>query len=169
MHLVHNTLEIDRDDFAAFYEATEAGFRAYARRCVSDACLADDLVQESYVRLLTSSKATIPPSERKLYLYRIATNLARDYWRKNRRYEPWTEVDEDWPSHPQSFHPGHALDVRRALQRMPARYQALLWLAYIEEYDHKEIAEALNVSRLSVKVMLFRGRKMLAKLLEEEI
>ena len=170
MHSVSNRPEADRDEFTAFYKATEAGLRAYARRCVRDASLADDLVQEAYVRLLTSSKAALPATEREMYLFRITTNLARDHWRKNRRYEPWTEADEERRSVPVSGavsqDAGRDLDVSRALEQVPPKYRLILWLAYVEELDHKEIAEAVNTSRLSVKVMLFRGRKMLAKLLE---
>jgi RNA polymerase sigma-70 factor (ECF subfamily) len=162
--------EPDRDEFTAFYKATEAGLKAYTRRSVGDASLADDLVQEAYVRLLTSSKAALPATERKMYLYRITTNLVRDHWRKNRRYESRTEAEENRgalpDSHPFSRPAGRDLDVSRALEKVPPKYRLILWLAYVEELDHKEIAEAVKVSRLSVKVMLFRGRKMLAKALE---
>jgi RNA polymerase sigma-70 factor (ECF subfamily) len=170
MHSVSDSPEPDRDEFTEFYKATEAGLRAYARRCVRDASLADDLVQEAYVRLLTSSKAGLPSTERRMYLFRITTNLARDHWRKNRRYEPWTEAEEYRRSirRPRagSQDGGRELDVSRALEQVPPKYRLILWLAYVEELDHKEIAEAVNVSRLSVKVMLYRGRKMMAKLLE---
>ncbi len=46
--------------------------------------------------------------------------------------------------------------------------RALLWLAYVEGYEHREIAGVLNLSTVSIKVLLFRARRRLAALLESE-
>ena len=148
-------------EFADFYLATERSLRAYARRCVAGSGMADDLVQEAYVRLLTSSKANLPPAERKLYLFRIATNLIRNHWSRGARWEHLEEAIEGEYG-PRTSHDPNSLDVRRALHQMPPKYRSLLWLAYVEEYDHREIADILGLSRLSIKVLLSRARKKMA-------
>ena len=155
----------DRDEFARFYAATEAALRAYARRCVSDSSLADDLVQESYVRLMTSSKAALPHTERKLYLFRITSNLLRDHWTRSRRFQPWPDTEEVQPTLQRSRQ-SSAMDVTRALENLSPKHRSILWLAYVEEYDHHEIATAMNMSRLSVRVVLFRARKRMAEFME---
>ena len=52
-------------------------------------------------------------------------------------------------------------------QRIAPRERALLWLAYGEGRPHREIAGILDVAELSVRVLLFRARRKLAKILEE--
>ena len=57
-------------------------------------------------------------------------------------------------------------DVRRALGRLKPRERAMLWLAYAQGSSHSEIAEALGVKTGSIKLLLFRARRKLARLLE---
>ena len=163
-----NRAGVDREEFAAFYAATVARLKAYARCHVSEPSLVDDLTQAAYVRLLTSPKAALPYPERTLYLFRIVTNLARDHWARDKRYETRSEFHEEFVAPPVSQNTERSLDVRRALDKLAPRYRRILWLAYAEDWRHEEIAQVLNVNRLSVKVMLYRGRKMLARLLEKQ-
>jgi RNA polymerase sigma factor (sigma-70 family) len=53
----------------------------------------------------------------------------------------------------------------RELAELTPRDRALLWLAYVEEHNHEEIASALGLARGSVKVLLSRARTRLRKLL----
>ena len=78
---------MDEESFHAFYEQTARNLRGYLRSMVMDQNIVDDLLQESYFRLL---KADLPASTdsayRKNYLYRIATNLVHDH-RRSRKLE----------------------------------------------------------------------------------
>ena len=58
-------------------------------------------------------------------------------------------------------------DLDAVLAELKPRDRALLWLAYSEEYDHREIGRILDLKTASVKVMLFRARRRMAKLLDE--
>jgi len=160
---------IDRDNFAPFYVATEGRIRAYALRSVYDHSLADDLVQEAYVKLLTSRGAQLPDSERTLYLFKIMTNLIRNHRASSARQEAWSD-DHGIRMGAAGAASGRelTLDLKRALAKVNGRYRALLWLAYVEEFTHEEIAAIVGVNRLSVKVMLHRARKILAELLEKQ-
>lgn len=153
-------------EFAAFYEATRPRLVAYLARASGSLTLAEDLMQEAYVRLLSSAPTTIAGEEATRYLYRIASNLLVDHWRKMKM----RLIDTD-PS--QYGGPGPAieaaLDVRVAFERMPERERALLWLAYVEGFDHKQISASLNLKVTSVKVLLLRARrKLLARVAEKE-
>ena len=159
-------LAMNRDEFAAFYAATAPRLKAYARCCVAEPSLVDDLTQAAYVRLLASPKAALPTQERTLYLFRIVTNLARDHWTRAKRFETRSEFDEEPTVLSVSQNSDRSLDVRKALSKLTPKYRLLMWLAYAEDWRHDEIAKVLNVNRLSVKVMLYRGRKIMARLLE---
>ena len=60
------------------------------------------------------------------------------------------------------------MDLDSAFARLTARERALLWLAYVEEYYHREIAGILGVKEASVRVLLFRARHKAARELERQ-
>jgi len=57
-------------------------------------------------------------------------------------------------------------DALRLFRRLKPQEQLLLWLAYVEGFEHREIAAALGVGEKSVRVLLFRARKKLGHALE---
>ena len=146
---------MDEESFHAFYEQTARNLRAYLRSIVMDQNIVDDLLQDSYFRLL---KADLPdsmePSHRKNYLYRIATNLVHDY-RKARKPEQLPQEPEAMTptGSPETIH-----DVGRAFRHLKPREREMLWMAYVEGFDHKEIAEVLRVGVASIRPMLARAR-----------
>ena len=59
-------------------------------------------------------------------------------------------------------------DVQRALGQLKPRERALLWLAYAQGASHREIAEVLGLKTASIKLLLFRARRKMARLLGGE-
>jgi RNA polymerase sigma factor (sigma-70 family) len=96
------------------------------------------------------------------YLYRTATNLVRDRWRALKRAHS-VDISIESSAAPPTLNP----DVRRLFAKLTLRERSLLWLAYVEQCDHREIAELLGLSVLSVRVSLFRARKRFAAILEK--
>src|SRR6476620_8898275 len=117
---------MDEDAFRSFYDRTSGALWGYLSRLSGDRQVADDLLQESYYRLL---KATVPfesEAHRRNYLYRIATNLVRDGRRSPR---PWFEpgIDMSAVAAPESqVDVEGRTDVRRAFKRLKPRERALL-------------------------------------------
>lgn len=154
---------LDAARFQDFYDATAARLRGYLRRVSGDASLADDILQESYLRLL---RARVPEGRdaAAAFLFRIATNLLYDHFRRARR-ERWffglfppaavaTPADASLPQ-----------DLERLLLKLAPRERALLWLAHVEGWNHDEIARILELRPASVRVVLFRARAKLARVL----
>ena len=153
---------MDEDAFRAFYDRTAPALWAYLSRLSGDRQLADDLLQESYYRLLRARDAFEGEAHRRNYLFRIATNLVSDS-RRN-RFSNWQSVPlPDLPGQPTDVE-GRA-DVQRALARLKPRERALLWLAYAQGSSHSEIAGVLGVKTGSIKLLLFRARKKMIALL----
>jgi RNA polymerase sigma factor (sigma-70 family) len=153
--------------FAAFYALTARALRAYICRMAGCAAMAagipDDILQESYIRLLVA-----PPmaeEHRKAYLYRPATNLVTDHWRAQSRHRKWWGL---WPRRQQAASQSVELasDMERLLRLIAPRERALLWLAYVEGADHREIAAVLQLKEKSVKVLLFRARRKMEAILK---
>jgi RNA polymerase sigma-70 factor (ECF subfamily) len=161
-------LEMDEETFRGFYDRTARALRGYLARITGDAALADDLLQESYYRLLRARTAYMSEAHRRNALFRIATNLARDNYRRSRTAIQVREADPELISldlHRPPPNPEQTTDLRRALARLKPRERELLWLAYEQGSSHREIADCLGLRPGSVKLLLFRARRRLAALL----
>lgn len=154
---------MDEATFRAFYERTAPALRAYLSRVSGNRTLADDLLQDSYVRLLRSRFVGTSDDHTRHYLYRIATNLLNDHFRRPRR--EMGELHEALPAPDLTGGSELRHDLQDALGTLTPRERALLWLAHVEGWSHLEIAAIQRVKAASVRVMLFRARQRLADLL----
>lgn len=149
--------------FEIIYEQTARPLWAYVARISGDASGADDILQETYLKFLNASRKPDDAAGARRYLYTIATNLVYDRFRKiGRRRE--TEIGES----DYEFNSDVVADLEMAqvFSRLKSQERILLWLAYVEGYDHQQIAQIANVNKLSVKVLLFRARRKLTALIE---
>ena len=162
-------LPMDSDAFAGFYQRSAPGLRAYLVRVSGNAALADDLMQESYLRFLCATRPEGGEVNYRRYLYRIATNLLRDQWRR-----PGAACIEDVPEQflaardRLSSIDSQAM-LEPALARMRPRERQLLWLAHAEGYSHREISEITGLSAAGIRLLLFRARRKIARLLRQQI
>ncbi len=150
---------MEESAFAAFYESTHPKLWAYVMKGVGEAALADDITQEAYVRLLQVVKRGAETPQAKAYLYRIAANLMHDYWRRGHREAQDDAADAAGRmQRADDDRMGLSLDVNQAFGQLAPNQRALLWLAYVEGYGHRDIARVMNIGERSVRVLLFRAR-----------
>jgi RNA polymerase sigma-70 factor, ECF subfamily len=158
---------MDNEQFAAFYARSARQLWAYLARVSRDPALADDLTQESYMRFLCATAPQDGEVAARKYLFKIATNLLRDHWRK-----PQSRSIEELP---ESFfearcHAGQTesqVMLGPAMAQMRPRDRQLLWLAYAEGYSHREIAEVTGLGSASIRLLLFRARRKMAQILRK--
>lgn len=157
---------MDEDAFRLFYERTARVLWSYVSRLTGSPEAADDLVQESYLRLLRCRATFESEDHRRHYLFRIATNLAHDR-RHARPLLPLPEGDRAPAAGPadDALRLARRTDLRRALGRLKPRDRSMLWLAYAEGATHEEIGRMLGVRSAGVRVLLFRARWRLRRLL----
>ena len=163
-------LRMDDETFAAFYQRSSRPLWAYLVRVSGDRALADDLMQEAYLRFLCAARIQDGEVSCRRYLFQIATNLMRDHWRK-----PKQSAIEDLPEDTFSALPvdiSAKIDSRAllgpAMARLRPRERQILWLAHAEDYSHNEIAEITGLNRMSIRLMLFRARHKLAGILRRQ-
>lgn len=160
---------MDEEAFAAFYQSTARALWAYLARVSGNAALADDLAQESYLRFLCADRRSEGEAAARGYLFRIATNLMRDHWRR-----PKTAALEEVPE--DTLVAADRRDLERidsqallgpGFALMKPRERQLLWLAYAEGCTHREIAQITGLGAASIRILLFRAKGKLARLLRE--
>lgn len=162
-------LSMNDEAFASFYQRTARPLWSYLVHISGNPALADDLLQESYLRFLCAARWTDGEGSCRRYLFRIATNLLRDHWRKR------TPASlEDFPEEAFGTHQG--LDIAQidsqqllapALRRMRPRERQLLWLAYAEGATHAEIAEITGLRAAGIRILLYRAKRKLARFLKQ--
>jgi RNA polymerase sigma-70 factor, ECF subfamily len=152
---------VDDQAFHRFYDQTSGILAAYLMRSLRDASAVDDVVQDSYYRLLRATVRVDSEEHRRRYLFRIATNLMHNRHRLARRE---TRLDDCAAHEPRAVgdvcrQTEQRTDIRRAMARLTARERQLVWLAYGQGSTHHEIAGALGLRTGSIKPMLFRARR----------
>jgi RNA polymerase sigma-70 factor, ECF subfamily len=170
---------INEARFTEFYRRTSGTLWSYLYRLTKDRNLADDIMQDSYVRLINTAPEGLEDRQLKSYLYRTGTRIFFDQLRaqkRRRRWFPGSTIDADDPKDetgagiPLGTDPTGGNDLQCTLSRvfrdLTAQERSLLWLAHVERYEHAEIAEILGLGAPSVKVMLFRARKRMKEVLE---
>ena len=76
---------MDRASFQRWYEQSAPALRSYLRYTCRDPALADDLLQETWLRLLRTKLPVLDEAERKSYLYKTAHSALADHFRKTKR------------------------------------------------------------------------------------
>ncbi len=151
---------LDTDAFVvAMFEEHGRGLVRLVRLFVDDRNAAEDVVQEAFIRLARSADRIRDPARAGAYLRSIALNLARDHNRRGlvslRHRLPFDDrvasVEDEvmlTEDHRQ---------VVEALRSLPHRQRDCLLLRYYDELGIDDIADALGISRNSVKTHLTRG------------
>lgn len=156
-------LSLDEAAFRAFYARTAGPLRAFIRHQVADDALADDLLQETFYRLLRARRPDMDEAERRAYTYRIAVNLVRDQYRGARG--ACLPLPESLGAPDAGERVRVRADLEAALRELKPHQRRLLWMAYVEGASHEEIARVTGRKRQSIRPLLFRARRRLADLL----
>ena len=120
---------------------------------------AEDIVQETLLRLMQSSQAFRDEEHMKAWLLRVAANLCKDFLRLARSKREVTLGEENGyePAAPQTQLPEGGSDIMEAVLSLPEKYRSVIHLYYFEEYATKEIAEILGLKDVTVRKKKMEG------------
>jgi RNA polymerase sigma-70 factor (ECF subfamily) len=161
----------DREAFSGLVDLHKDAVVNYLARLTGDRDRAEDLAQETFLRLWRSAASYVEQGYLRAFLFRIATNLVRSEERREKRFRlllPFLgRRDHDEPAAPsglllQELH----REVAGAVAALPLRYRVPLVLHEIEGWSYGDIARELGCREGTVKSRIHRGRQHLRQKLQ---
>lgn len=154
--------------FTELYDAYSQPLYRYLYHLVGDVAHAEELLQDVFMRAYRALPRVDAGANYRAWLYQIATNAARDWFRRQsvRRWLPLEReraqdaepLEESLASDEPALPVEERLAVRDALRELPGTYRTPLILFAVEGFSTTEIAAVLGISRSAVKMRLLRAR-----------
>ena len=163
--LIHRMKTGDDSAIDAFVRKYYPVILRYCHLHIRDHCYAEDATQEVFARFFRTLNQYQHYGKAQNYLYVIAANICRDFYRK-----PQEESIEELPEEPVCEMPplDLRLDVNMALEKLPPELKDVTILFFFQEVKQKEIAKILNIGLPLVKYRIKRAKELLAGYLGKE-
>ncbi|HEX7057007.1 MAG TPA: RNA polymerase sigma factor SigW [Bacilli bacterium] len=172
----------DRNAFSELVRLYSTKIFHLAYRMLNNRQEAEDVVQDTCLRVYRNLDKYDPEQRFSTWIYRIATNLCIDRLRRRKgQYSLDADLPEgdglDWHSMLASEERGPESSlllsetqakVRKAINTLPQKYKAVVVLRYLQDLSLQEISEILGLPVTTIKTRVHRGREYLRKKLEED-
>ena len=162
--LVHQTLQGDREAVTELFERLQQPLLNYLYHMLGERQTAEDIGQEAFIRAFERLDQLGPPWDFKSWLFRIASNLAIDYIRSEKRYMNEEEYSLDKPTptlRPIERSVEQAEQrrvIHKTLEDLPTAYRQAFILKEINNFSYQEIAQSLNCSYENARQLVHRAR-----------
>ena len=164
----------DKNAIADIIEEYRTGLELYIYSVTGDISLAEEITQETFVKLFTKRPRFRASASFKTWLYTIGKNSALNYIKKHSRGVSLDREDiPELQSDVETLEEIYLADerkkaVHRALGKLKKEYREVLWLTYFEGMSNKESADIMKKKVHNIHSLLSRARQALKKQLEED-
>ena len=161
-------------DFLEIHDQFYQRIRKFILASVREESVADDLVQDTFIRIQENLDSVKDPSKVSSWIFKIAYNLCQDHFRSRKKSSSHEEIHDglvnlqDTPLHKKVEQGEMSQCVQDKVNLLPESLRSVLIFADVMEFRHQEIANILGLSVENVKVRVHRARKQFKKILEEK-
>ncbi len=166
-------LEGDDNGLVEIIDRYHEGLSLYLNSIVKNICVAEEIMQNTFVKLAIKKPRFKGKCEFKTWLYAIAKNCAFDFLRKKSRMDN-VPVDEDFlPSDEEDIEKQYLkneqkITLHRNLKELTPEYSQVLYLMYFEDFDTAQVAEIMGKSKKQIGDLHYRAKQSLKIKMEKE-
>ena len=167
-------LEGDDDGIVQIIKDHKDGLILYLNSFVQNIHLAEDLTEDTFVKLIARRPRFYGKSTFKTWLYAIARNVALDFQRKSAKL-PTVSADEDMTlivdeadMARQYLQTERKLQVHKALKQLNSEYRQVLVLIFFEDFQNNQVASIMGKNKKQVENLVYRAKLSLKSELEKE-
>lgn len=142
----------------------------FARQMLNDRAMAEDIAQESFADVYVNRERYNGKSSFKTYLFAVIKHKCIDYMRK-KKLEPLDDnLQFDFSTPEDAYLEKEQRQlVRSKLELLKEEYRIVIYLIEYEELSYQEAAKVMGKNLAQIKILVFRARKKLKKLMEQEV
>ncbi|MGN1442686.1 MAG: RNA polymerase sigma factor [Acutalibacteraceae bacterium] len=167
-------LDGDDDGMVKIIRDCKDGLILYLNGYTENIVLAEELMEDTFFKLVTKKPKFSGKSSFKTWLYTIAANEAKDYLRRSKkhRHTPIENAENsliEQESLERSYiKEQNKLILHEALKRLNPEYRQVLWLVYFEDFSNTEAASVMKKSRRQIENLIYRAKQSLKAELTKE-
>ncbi len=167
-------LEGDDDGIVQIIKDHKDGLMLYLNSFVQNIHLAEDLTEDTFVKLIARQPRFLGKSTFKTWLYSIGRNTALDHLRKGTKLptvsaeEAMALIADEADVAKQYLQTERKLQVHKALKQLNKEYRQVLVLIYFEDFENAQVASILGKSKKQVENLIYRAKLSLKSELKKE-
>ena len=167
-------LEGDDDGIVRIIKDYKDGLMLYLNSFVQNIHTAEDLTEDTFVRLIARRPRFSEKSTFKTWLYAIGRNVALDHLRKNAHLPTVTGEEvlalmaDEADVARNYIKTEQKLQLHDALKRLEPQYRQVLYLVYFEDLQNAQVAAVMGKSRKQIENLVYRAKRSLKSELEKE-
>ena len=160
--------------FLELYDQFYQRVRKFILASVKNESVADDLIQETFIRIQENLDSLRDPAKISSWIFRIAYHLCQDHFRSLKKSSSHEEIHDglvnlqETPVQKKLEQGEMSRCVQDQLNLLPESQRSVILFADVMDFSHQEIAEILGLTVENVKVRLHRARKKFKAILEEK-
>jgi len=161
-------------EFLQLYDQFYQRVRKFILASVKDESAADDLIQETFIKIQENLDSLRDPAKISSWIFRIAYHLCQDHFRTLKKSSSHQEIHDglvnlqETPVQKKLEQGEMSRCVQDQLNLLPEAQRSVIIFADIMDFSHQEIADILGLTVENVKVRLHRARKKFKAILEEK-
>lgn len=165
-------LDGDESALAEIIASYKDGLMLYLNGFVGDLATAEELTEETFVKLVLKRPSFCRASAFKTWLYAIARNTAIDYLRRNKRQEvpleDYPHLTDEEELERSYIRRDDKLLLHSCMKKLKPEYRQVLWLFYFEGFSCHQIGKIMKKTTHGVETLAYRARVALKNILIKE-